>query len=94
VKEEVVILEAARAQSDARLAADAGKFGIAQARLDGRAGALRALAETSDRADELLAVADAIDEMVDVVESQAWDGGASKTALYASRSTSRPRRRS
>jgi Ca-activated chloride channel family protein len=94
VTEEVVILEAARAQSDARLAADAGKFDIAQARLDGRASALRAMAETSDRADELLAVADSIDQMVDVVDSQVWDAGSSKTALYSSRLMSRPRRRS
>lgn len=89
VVEEVVVLEAARTEREARRLADEGDFDAATGLLSGSADQLRRLAPVSARAAELV---DGVEASLAAMTPSSWDAAASKTMHYRSRGTSRRRR--
>ena len=72
VTEEVVVLLAARAQDEAREAADDGRYDVAQKLLKDAAANLRANAKGSKRAEELLAQAEAYEQRTDMLAPESY----------------------
>jgi Ca-activated chloride channel homolog len=84
VVEEVTILQAARAQREARDRADQGDFDSAQNLLRSAARDLRARASGSKRAHELVTEAEALERHVEMARPRAWDMTSSKRLAYDS----------
>ena len=72
VTEEVVVLLAARAQDEAREAADEGRYDVAQKLLKEAAANLRADACVLKRADELIAQADSYEQRTDMLAPESY----------------------
>lgn len=89
VVEEVVVLEAARSEREARTLADAGDFDGARSLLSSSFDRLRALGAHSPQA---AALAEQVDGSIAAMAATTWDVSASKALHYRSRSTSRRRR--
>lgn len=89
VVEEVVVLEAARTEREARKLADGGDFDGARSLLAHSVEELRKWAPTSARA---AAFAEQADVSLAAMAPEAWDASASKAMHYRSRTTSRRRR--
>jgi glutamate synthase domain-containing protein 3 len=91
--EEVVILKAARAQTQAREHADRGEFEIARKLLSEAAEDLRASAAGSAQADELLATAEMLGENFAMMAPATYDPSTRKRMHYQSRTTSERRKK-
>jgi Ca-activated chloride channel family protein len=93
VTEEVVILKAAHAQTQAREHADRGEFEIARKLLSEAADDLRTTAPGSAQADELLATAEMLGENFASMTPAAYEPSARKRMHYQSRTTSERRKK-
>ncbi len=92
VVEEVIVLEAAKAEREARRHADLGDYGTAHALLTSSAEHLRGCAPMSLRAQELLDQAEAMDASSALMSPTTWTARSSKDLHYRSRKTSRRRK--
>jgi Ca-activated chloride channel family protein len=93
VTEEVVVLKAARAQREARELADQGEFEQARKVLRDAAGELRSRAPSSERAEDLLAQAEELDDSFGAMSPAGYDLLRRKKLHYQSRSVQRRRRK-
>jgi hypothetical protein len=92
VREEVLILKAARVQEDARNRADEGDFNGAREILLQAVEELRTEAPKSAKAGELLEQAEHLEANVAFMSSGAYDGGTRKAMHYQTRETRRRRK--
>ncbi|MDP9222327.1 MAG: VWA domain-containing protein [Actinomycetota bacterium] len=93
VTEEVVILKAARAQTQAREHADRGEFEIARKLLSEAAEELRTTAPGSVQAEELLATAEMLGESFTLMSPADYDPSVRKLMHYESRKMSERRKK-
>ncbi len=93
VTEEVVILKAARAQTQAREHADRGEFEIARKLLSEAAEDLRTTAPGSAQAEELLATAEMLGDNFAMMAPATYNPSTRKRMHYQSRTTSQRRKK-